>query len=71
MICYDPTSGAKVQQIDLPCLETTAVAFGGDGLDELYVTTGIHKSEIEEDAGRLFRISGLGVKGLPAHAFAG
>ena len=71
VICYDPTSGTKVQQIDLPCLETTAVAFGGDGLDELYVTTGIHKSEIEEDAGRLFRISGLGVKGLPAHAFAG
>lgn len=71
VICYDPSSGNELQKIDLPCLETTAVAFGGENLDELYVTTGIHKSEIEEDAGRLFKITGLGVKGLPAHAFAG
>ena len=71
VICYDPSSGNEIQKIDLPCLETTAVAFGGENLDQLYVTTGIHKSEIEEDAGRLFKITGLGVKGLPAHAFAG
>jgi hypothetical protein len=40
-------------------------------LDDLYVTTGIHKTVEEEHAGRLFRIRGLGVKGLPSHSFAG
>ncbi len=71
VICYDPESGKEMKRIDLPCMETTACAFGGENLDELYVTTGIHKTEVEEDAGRLFRITGLGVKGLPAHSFAG
>ncbi|MDB4041513.1 SMP-30/gluconolactonase/LRE family protein, partial [Akkermansiaceae bacterium] len=71
VICYDPASGDELKRVDLPCMETTACAFGGENLDELYVTTGIHKSEVEEDAGRLFRITGLGVRGLPSHAFAG
>ncbi|MDA7537688.1 SMP-30/gluconolactonase/LRE family protein [Akkermansiaceae bacterium] len=71
VICYDPASGDELKRVDLPCMETTACAFGGGNLDELYVTTGIHKSEVEEDAGRLFRITGLGVRGLPSHAFAG
>ena len=71
VICYNPNTGKQIHRENLPCLETTACAFGGDKLDELYVTTGIHKTEIEEDAGRLFRIKGLGVTGVPAHAFAG
>lgn len=71
VICYDPATGDEVRKVDLPCLETTACTFGGENLDELYVTTGIHKSEVEEFAGRLFQITGLGVKGLPAHTFAG
>ena len=71
VICYDPSTGSEVQRVDLPCLETTAVAFGGEDLSDLYVTTGKHKSEVEEHAGRLFVIKGLGVKGLPAHAFKG
>jgi hypothetical protein len=40
-------------------------------LEDLYVTTGVHKSEVEEDAGRLFVIKCLGVKGVPASGFAG
>jgi len=71
VICYSPETGEELRKVDLPCLETTAVAFGGENLDELYVTTGVHKSEVEEHAGRLFVIKGLGVKGLTAHAFAG
>ena len=69
--CFDPRSGKELRRVALPCLETTAVAFGGKDLDDLYVTTGVHKSEREEFAGRLLRVRGLGVKGLPAHAFAG
>jgi sugar lactone lactonase YvrE len=69
--CFDPRTGTELRRIDLPCLETTSCAFGGADLTDLYVTTGIHKSVVEEHAGRLFRIRGLGVKGLPANAFAG
>ncbi len=64
-------SGKLLQKIDLPCLETTACAFGGHYFDELYVTTGVHKSEIEEHAGRLFVIKGLGIKGVRSNAYKG
>ena len=69
--CFSPVSGEELRRVVLPCLETTACAFGGPDLADLYVTTGVHKSVVEEDAGRLFVIRGLGVRGLPAHAFAG
>jgi len=69
--CFDPRTGEELRKIDLPCLETTACAFGGPDLTDLYVTTGIHKTEVEEHAGRLFVIRGLGVKGLSAHSFLG
>jgi sugar lactone lactonase YvrE len=69
--CFSPTTGGELQRIPLPCLETTACAFGGPGLSDLYVTTGVHKSVVEEHAGRLFVIRGLGVSGLPANAFGG
>ena len=71
VICYDPLTGRQLHRVELPCLETTACAFGGVNLDELYVTTGVHATHEEEDAGRLIRIRGLGVTGVPAHAFAG
>lgn len=71
VVCFDPATGAELRKIALPCLETTACAFGGPDLGDLYVTTGVHKSVVEENAGRLFVIRGLGVTGLAAHAFAG
>ena len=69
--CFDPRSGNELRKVDLPCLETTACAFGGAGLTDLFVTTGVHKTVQEDHAGRLFRIRGLGVKGIAANAFAG
>lgn len=71
VICYDPRNGNEIRRVELPCLETTACAFGGDNLEDLYVTTGVHKTEREELAGRLLVIRGLGVRGVPAHPFAG
>lgn len=68
---FDPVSGYEEDRIELPCLETTACAFGGPDLTDLYVTTGVHKTEKEEHGGRLFVIKGLGVKGLPSHCFGG
>ena len=71
VVCYDPTTGKELHRVELPCLETTACAFGGANLDELYITTGIHKTEQEEHAGKLFKVTGLGVTGLPANSFKG
>lgn len=71
VVCFDPATGAELRRVELPCLETTACAFGGPELADLYVTTGVHKSVVEKDAGRLFVIRGLGVKGVAANGFAG
>jgi len=69
--CYDPKTGECLETVNLPCLETTAVSFGGEELTDLYVTTGIHKSEVEELAGRLLCIKGLGARGVKASAYQG
>jgi sugar lactone lactonase YvrE len=69
--CFDPANGNELHRITLPCLETTACAFGGPDLRDLFVTTGVHKTAKEEHAGRLFVIRGLKVGGVPAQAFAG
>lgn len=71
VVCFDPQLGRELNRVVLPCLETTACAFGGPDLADLYVTTGVHQSLVEEHAGRLFVIRGLGVKGMPSSAFAG
>jgi len=71
VICYDPETGKQLHRVELPCLETTACAFGGKNLDELYVTTGVHSVLEEEDAGRLLCIRGLGVQGVKANSFVG
>ena len=71
VVCYDSKTGEELQRVDFPCLETTACAFGGENLDVLYVTTGIHKTEIEEHAGKVFKVTGLGVKGQKAHSYKG
>jgi sugar lactone lactonase YvrE len=70
VVCFDPSSGAVVQQIDFPCIETTACAFGGADLQDLYVVTGIKPGLTEEHAGRVF-VCRPGATGVPAVAFAG
>lgn len=66
---FDPATGECLQKVDLPCVETTACAFGGPNLDRLFVTTGIHKSILEADAGKVFVIDGLKVQGVKAFAY--
>lgn len=68
---FDPATGEELQRVEIPALETTSCAFGGEGLADLFVTTGIHGKIQEEHGGRLFVIRGLGVKGVGANAFAG
>lgn len=70
VVCFNQ-QGRELRRVELPCREVTAVAFGGEGLADLYITTGIPGDDAEPDAGRLFVARNLGVAGLPAHAFAG
>ena len=70
VICYDPATRSVQQQIDFPCIETTACAFGGPDLRDLYVTTGLKPGLYEPQAGRLF-VCRPGAQGVPASAFLG
>lgn len=71
VVRFDPKTGEKLEQIDIPAVETTACAFGGPDLDRLFVTTGIKKDADEPDAGKVFVIDGLGVHGVEAFAYEG
>lgn len=70
VVCYDPTAQAVLEQIDFPCIETTACAFGGPELRDLYVTTGVKPGLEEPLAGRLF-VCRPGAQGVASTAFAG
>ncbi|MEW2354152.1 SMP-30/gluconolactonase/LRE family protein [Spirillospora sp. NPDC029432] len=64
--------GAVDEEIELPVRQVTACAFGGEALDELFITTsreGLPPGE-EPRAGSLFRAR-PGVRGLPVREFAG
>jgi sugar lactone lactonase YvrE len=67
--------GQLERVIRLPVSQPTSCAFGGDGLDELYVTSardGLSAAERRAQplAGAIFRLR-PGVRGMPAAAFAG
>lgn len=53
--------------IEFPADQVTSVAWGGENLDELYVTTAAQPKTGPQsaEAGHLFRVGGLGVKGTP------
>lgn len=65
--------GAFDRQIDLPIPHATSVAFGGDKLDILFVTTvretGMHIKSDHPQAGCLFAIHDLGFLGVPEGTF--
>jgi sugar lactone lactonase YvrE len=71
VVRFDPTRDQERQRVDLPCIETTACTFGGPDLDRLFVTTGIKANFAEADAGRVFVIDGLGIKGVPSFPYKG
>lgn len=68
--CFNPSTRKVEMQIDFPCVETTACAFGGEDFGDLYVTTGLKPGFNEPLAGRLF-VCRPGAKGVPSTAFAG
>ena len=67
-------SGDVLMTIDMPIEKPTKPMFGGAGLDVLYVTSigvGLDAGREQPDAGGLFSITGLGVRGVPQTRFAG
>lgn len=74
IIRYAP-DGSIDRMIEFPVRNLTSVMFGGKNLDILYVTSmgrpmkGVPQKEPE--AGGVFAVYGLGVKGLPEPRFAG
>ncbi|MFM2143212.1 MAG: hypothetical protein RLZZ476_1756 [Verrucomicrobiota bacterium] len=70
VVCYDPATRRRVEQIEFPCIETTACAFGGPDLRDLYITTGLKPGLEEPLAGRLFHCR-PGAQGVPSQAFRG
>ncbi len=72
---YDPASGEMIQKIEVPALNVTACAFGGENLDKLYITTasiGMNEEQQQEypEAGGLF-VAEPGVRGVPADFYRG
>jgi sugar lactone lactonase YvrE len=72
---YDPATGKKIAQVDLPVSQPSSCALGGPNLDELYITTARNGLTAEELAaqplsGSLFVVK-AGVKGLKAEKFKG
>jgi len=71
---YAP-DGLLVDRLELPVSQPTCVAFGGDDLGDLYITTGTYQLTAEQLAeqplaGATF-VCRPGVTGTPVHAFAG
>lgn len=66
---WNPVTGEKLASIPLPVQNVTSCAFGGDSLDELYITTarvGNDDNQLSKQplAGALFRAK-VDVRGLP------
>jgi sugar lactone lactonase YvrE len=82
LVRYAP-DGSVDRRIGMPVRNITSCMFGGENLDELYVTSmarvkhpAVHDRFAKEVkpqhlAGSLFRVTGLGVRGLPEPRFGG
>jgi sugar lactone lactonase YvrE len=82
LVRYAP-DGTVERRIGMPVRNITSVMFGGPDLDELYVTSmarvkhpAVHdhfRREVKPQflAGSLFKVTGLGIRGLPEPRFAG
>ena len=82
LVRYDP-SGNVERRIGFPVANITSVMFGGENLDEIYVTSmarvkhpAVHDrfrvdTRPQFGAGSLFRLTGLGIRGVPEPRFAG
>jgi len=71
---YDPGTGKKLLSITMPVSQVTSCTFGGETLNDIYITSarkGLSREELAKQplAGSLFVIRESGFKGLQAHGF--
>ncbi|MEM7467925.1 MAG: SMP-30/gluconolactonase/LRE family protein [Pseudomonadota bacterium] len=82
LVRYNP-NGEVERRIGMPVKNITSLIFGGENLDEIYVTSmgrvshpAAHEHFAADvkpqfSAGALFRVTGLGITGVPEPRFAG
>ncbi|MFH5833990.1 SMP-30/gluconolactonase/LRE family protein [Halalkalibaculum sp. DA384] len=75
VICIDPGNGNTLYEVELPVPQVTSCTFGGDQLDELYITTArehMKEEQVEKYplSGSIFRAK-VPFNGTPARRFAG
>jgi sugar lactone lactonase YvrE len=73
--CYSPR-GALLRTVPVPADRPTSCAFGGADRSTLFITTARHGLDDaaltrQPDAGRVFRVDGLGVSGPPCAPYRG
>ena len=71
---WNPQTGEKLLKIPLPVANVTSCTFGGEGLNDLYITTArkdIPEAELLKQplAGALFVWKNSGYKGMPMVKF--
>ncbi|XP_053163218.1 regucalcin-like isoform X2 [Hemicordylus capensis] len=76
VIRIDPETGKRIQTVQMPASRITSCSFGGKDYSEMYVTSatdGLDAAALakEPQAGEIFKVTGLGVKGIPQYYFAG
>ena len=69
---WNPATGQKLAQVDLPAVQVSSCAFGGPGLAALYITTAAIGTDERAQplAGSLFAVE-TGTTGLPAFRYRG
>lgn len=69
--CWDAEDGRLLATVDVPTPKTTSCAFGGPGMDQLFITSaGGGEDEADEWAGGLFVVE-PGVRGWGSYRFGG
>lgn len=71
---YDPLTGEMLLEIKLPASRITSCCFGGDDLNNLFITSarvGLSPEELKEQplAGAVFVVENLPFKGFPSNIF--
>lgn len=74
IVRYNPENGELLQKIDLPVARVTSCTFGGENLNDLYVTSAYTRLETADRAsqplaGSLFVLKNLPVKGLESDRY--
>lgn len=79
VVCYKPSDGSILAQVNIPAAHVSSCTFGGPTLTDLFITTAKeHLSEEERKAqplaGHCFIVKGMdeyGFKGVPACVYQG